>query len=107
MGVEKAKTASSGSARVESWQRALARPTGVWALLVMLTAVTFNIGESGASGAAVAGMVLVMMMFKAQLVAGCFMELRHAPLLWRVVMGSYLVVVGGGIALGYWLGLQI
>jgi hypothetical protein len=34
------------------------------------------------------------------------MGLRKTSLLWRAIMASYLVIVGGGIAIAYLIGLK-
>ena len=79
----------------------------IWLLLLAATGVTFWLGESGLSGTA--GMSPVLTMFalafvKALLVMLDFMELRHAPALWRRLLVGWLVLVTSGIVLAYWIG---
>ena len=79
----------------------------IWLLLLAATGVTFWLGESGLSGTA--GMSPVLTMFalafvKALLVMLDFMELRHAPALWRWLLVGWLVLVTSGIVLAYWIG---
>jgi cytochrome c oxidase subunit 4 len=79
----------------------------IWLVLLAATGVTFWLGESGLSGRA--GMTPVLVMFalafvKALLVMLDFMELRHAPALWRRLLVGWLVLVTGGIVLAYWVG---
>ena len=79
----------------------------IWLILLAATGVTFWLGESGVSGSA--GMAPVLLMFalafvKALLVMLDFMELRHAPVLWRRILVGWLVVVTSGIVLAYWIG---
>lgn len=79
----------------------------IWLLLLAATGVTFWLGESGLSGSA--GMTAVLVMFglafvKALLVMLDFMELRHAPALWRRLLVGWLVLVTTGILLAYWIG---
>ena len=79
----------------------------IWLLLLAATGVTFWLGESGLSGTA--GMSPVLTMFalafvKALLVMLDFMELRHAPALWRWLLVGWLVLVTIGIVLAYWIG---
>jgi hypothetical protein len=79
----------------------------IWLLLLAATGVTFWLGESGLSGSA--GMTPVLVMFalafvKALLVMLDFMELRHAPALWRRLLVGWLVLVTAGIVLAYWIG---
>jgi heme/copper-type cytochrome/quinol oxidase subunit 4 len=79
----------------------------IWLLLLAATGVTFWLGESGLSGSS--GMTPVLVMFalafvKALLVMLDFMELRHAPALWRRLLVGWLVLVTAGIVLAYWIG---
>jgi hypothetical protein len=79
----------------------------IWLLLLAATGVTFWLGESGLSGTAGVTPVLVMFALafaKALLVMLDFMELRHAPALWRRLLVGWLVLVTSGIVLAYWIG---
>ena len=82
-------------------------PNHIWLILLAATGVTFWLGESGLSGSP--GMAPVLLMFalafvKALLVMRDFMELRHAPALWRWLLQGWLVLVTTGIVLAYWIG---
>jgi hypothetical protein len=78
----------------------------IWGLLLLATAVTWWLGESGQVGA---GSVLpVLMIFAMALLKGWyviqdFMELRHAPVLWRRLLQGWLVLVIALILLAYWI----
>lgn len=79
----------------------------IWLALVVATLITFSLGESGLSGRA--GIAPVLLMFvlaygKGMLVILDFMELRHAPALWRRLMVGWLSLVLMAIVLAYWLG---
>jgi hypothetical protein len=79
----------------------------IWLVLLAATGVTYWLGESGMAGGA--GMAPVLLMFalafvKALLVMLDFMELRHAPALWRRLLVGWLVFVTSGIVLAYWTG---
>ncbi len=79
----------------------------IWLILLAATGVTYWLGEGGLSGSA--GMAPVLLMFalafvKALLVMLDFMELRHAPVLWRRILVGWLVLVTSGIVLAYWVG---
>ena len=78
-----------------------------WLLLLVITGVTFWMGESGssASSLAVALVVLGLAFVKGMLVALEFLELREAPALWRWLIAGWLVLVLGLIVLAYALGL--
>ncbi len=79
----------------------------IWIFLLLATAITFVLGESG--WAARTGMGAVVLVFglsfaKAYWVVYDFMEVRHAPALWKRLLLGWLVVVVGGIVLAYYIG---
>lgn len=80
-----------------------------WLLLLVMTGITYAVGESGllaqGSVAVVAG-VLGLAFIKGLVVAQDFLELRHAPGLWRRLVVGWLVVVLGLIVLAYWAGVR-
>lgn len=75
--------------------------TRIWFGLLLLTAVTYGISKLGLGGTQVVMLVLIITFIKSEMVAGFFMGLRKTSLLWRAIMASYLVIVGGGIAFAY------
>jgi len=80
--------------------------TRVWLALVALTLVTYSIGEAGLGGRNIMLLVLAITLLKGQLIAGFFMGLRKSSLLWRAIMGAWLIIVGGMIAVAYLMGLK-
>lgn len=79
----------------------------LWLLLLIATGVTYWLGESQALGQA--SMLLVLLIFGFALFKGMgvildFMDLRHAPALWRNLLVGWLVFVIGMILLAYWMG---
>lgn len=81
----------------------------LWLLLLAATGATYWLGESGELGHA--SMVPALLIFGFALFKGVgvildFMDLRHAPALWRNLLLSWLGFVIGMILLAYWLGLQ-
>lgn len=79
----------------------------LWLLLLVATGVTYWLGESGALG--LASMAPVLLIFGFALAKGMgvildFMDLRHAPALWRNLLTGWLVLVIGMILLAYWIG---
>lgn len=82
-------------------------PPVVWVALVVATALTFAAGEWYALGAldapgrALIAGVLLLAVFKGALVILEFMELRHAPALWRRVVIGWLLLVVSGILIAY------
>jgi cytochrome c oxidase subunit 4 len=81
----------------------------IWLALLLATGVTYWLGESGLSGSA--GMVPVLLMFAMAAAKGLwviydFMELRHAPRMWRVLLVGWLAFVTSMIVLAYWIGLR-
>lgn len=78
----------------------------IWFLLMGATLVTYVLGESGWVGQH--GRIALAVMFalafiKAFFVAYDFMELRHAPSLWRRLVLGWLVLVISAIMLAYWM----
>lgn len=83
--------------------------TRVWLILLAVTAITYWIGEGGLSDQA--SMVPVLVIFGLAFVKGLlvcldFLELRHAPALWRWVVIGWLVVVLCLIVLAYAVSLR-
>lgn len=82
--------------------------TRIWLLLLALTGASYWIGESGASGRGLMLPMLALFAFtfvKGLLVSLDFLELRHAPMLWRWLVVGWLALVLGLIVLAYWIGL--
>lgn len=71
---------------------------GCWFGLAVLSIVTVILGSSG-STLLLAASVLVVALVKAWLISDGFMELRHAPLMWRLLLSAWPVVMAGGILL--------
>jgi len=75
--------------------------TLIWLALVILTVMTFCIGEEVSAGKTVMLSVLLISLIKGQLIANYFMGLRHVSWLWRGIILGYFVVVGSMIAIAY------
>ncbi len=80
--------------------------TLIWLTLIALTGVTYSIGDAGLGGRNVMLLVLAITLLKGQMIAGFFMGLRKTSLLWRAIMGGYLIIVGGMIAAAYLMGIN-
>jgi len=77
-----------------------------WLVLVIATGITWYLGEVHAAGVAAIVAMLVIAFIKGRLVILDFMELRHAPRFWRVLLEGWLIVVGSLILLAYWISLK-
>jgi len=78
--------------------------TGVWLLLVFATAFAWWLVEKHSVGAHLASSAaLLIAAFKVRLVFLHFMELRSAPLPWRIAFEAWVVFFFGIILAGYWL----
>jgi len=75
--------------------------TLIWLALIFLTAITYSIGDAGLGGTPVMLTVLAITFVKSQMIASFFMGLRKSGLMWRIIMGSYLVVITSMIAVAY------
>jgi hypothetical protein len=79
-------------------------PLAIWIALVVATGMTFAAGEwfgRGSPGRPLIAAVLLLAVFKGALVILDFMELRHAPALWRRAVLGWLLLVVAGILLAY------
>ena len=68
----------------------------IWAILLLATALTWWLGESGSATRAEldsAAIVLGLSALKGALIVLDYMELRHAPALWRRLLLGWLAVV--------------
>ncbi|MFT3792291.1 MAG: cytochrome C oxidase subunit IV family protein [Rudaea sp.] len=64
-----------------------------FALLVAATLASTWAAEHEAGGRAMVALVLLLAGFKARLVVLEFMELRHAPLPWRIAFETWIAAV--------------
>lgn len=79
----------------------------IWLVLLAATLLTWWLGESGTAASAGAWPVLVMFALafvKGLLIELDFMELRHAPRLWRRLLVGWLAVVLALLVLAWWVG---
>lgn len=81
-------------------------PLIIWLMLVLGTGLTFIAGESGHSGDLLVVAVLALALLKGSLVAQHFMELRHAPAIWRRGVLGWLWLVVLGIVWAYLKGMS-
>ena len=72
-----------------------------WVLLIGATAIAFWMREGGLAGPAIGATTLAIAYSKGRLVVLDFMELRHAPRLWRYLLEGWLLLVSGLIAMIY------
>ena len=84
--------------------RQLIRPcTLIYAVLMLLTAVTWAVGRLGYGGLGVALTVLGFALFKGHLIGDWFMGLRGVRGIWRWVIVIWLVICGGLITIAFTL----
>lgn len=77
-----------------------------WLVLLVATGATWWLGEMGAAGTGAILAMLAIVFIKGRLVILDFMELRSAPLMWRLLLEGWLILVGGLILLAYWISLK-
>ena len=81
----------------------------IWVFMVIATLITFTLGESGLTRMGSAWTVSLMFLLayaKGIIVILDFMELRHAPAIWRVVLIGWATVTVTGILLAWWMGAR-
>lgn len=69
-----------------------------WLGLALLSIVTVTLGNSGSTLLLATG-VMAVALVKAWLITDGFMELRHAPVLWRLLLLGWPLVMAAGIVL--------
>jgi len=79
--------------------------TITWIILILLTALTYTIGEMGLSGLSIVAFVLVTALLKGQMVVDYFMGLKRVRAAWRGLLFGYLLLVCSMIGLAYYLSL--
>lgn len=77
-----------------------------WLVLVVATGATWWLGEVGAAGTGAILAMLAIVIIKGRLVILDFMELRDAPLMWRLLLEGWISLVGALILLAYWISLN-
>ncbi len=77
-----------------------------WLVLLVATGATWWLGEMGAAGTGAIVAMLAIAFVKGRLVILDFMEMRGAPLMWRLLLEGWLVLVGSLILLAYWISLK-
>jgi caa(3)-type oxidase subunit IV len=77
-----------------------------WVVLLIATCATWYLGEVGAAGTAAIVAMLTIAFIKGRLVILDFMELREAPLMWRMILEGWLILVSSLILLAYWISLK-
>ena len=66
-----------------------------WLLLVGATVTVLWMRKDGLAGLTIGTATLAIAYFKARLVIMDFMELRHAPALWRCLLEGWLLLISG------------
>lgn len=69
---------------------------GCWLGLALLSITTVLLGSAG-STLLLGGTILLVALGKAWLITDGFMELRHAPLFWRVLLFGWPLAMAGGV----------
>jgi len=69
-----------------------------WLGLAVLTTLTVLLGGAG-STLLLAAAVLAVALAKAWVISDGFMELRHAPSMWRLLLFCWPLVMAGGVLL--------
>ena len=69
--------------------------------MMLLTGITYGIGEAGLNGLAIMLTVLGIAVIKVQMVANYFMDLRRTRWLWRGIVLGWLLLVTGLITIAY------
>lgn len=75
-------------------------------ILLAATVAAFWMRSDGLVGLSIGASTLAIAWYKGRLVVLDFMELRHAPLLWRALVEGWLLLVSTCLFVGYYLGVN-
>ena len=81
------------------------RATFQWIALILATLATWLVGQTGATGTAIVGLLAVISIWKGSVIILDFMALRHGPLLWRAPILGWMALVWAVIGIAYWKAL--
>jgi len=79
--------------------------TLIWLILLALTGVTWYISQQDATGMGIVTFVMLLTLFKSQMVADYFMGLKNVRLFWRGIVFAYLLIVCSLIGVAYYISL--
>lgn len=80
------------------------RSDRAWLILLLATATTFGISDARSIGIYTGIATLLIAYIKGRLVVLDFMELRHAPALWRGLFEAWLLLVSAALLAAYLAG---
>jgi hypothetical protein len=72
-----------------------------WLVLLAATLVTFSISDNHAIGTYAGIATLLISYLKGRLVVLDFMELRHAPALWRGLFEAWVLIISAVLLVAY------
>jgi cytochrome c oxidase subunit 4 len=75
--------------------------TWVWLFMLLLTGITYGIGQQGLSGLGISLMVLFFALLKGHLVGAYFMGLSRVRGFWRWPVTLWLLIPGGLISIAF------
>lgn len=81
----------------------------IWLFMVGATLITYTLGESGLASQGAAwpvGMMFFLAYAKGIMVILDFMELRHAPVMWRVLLIGWATLTVAAIGVAWWMGMR-
>jgi hypothetical protein len=67
--------------------------TRIWLALIALTFFAYILSAQGLSGRAFVLTVLMTSLIKGQMIIDHYMMLKAAPLLWRIIISTWLLIV--------------
>jgi cytochrome c oxidase subunit 4 len=75
--------------------------TWVWLFMLLLTGITYGIGQQGLGGLGISLMVLFFALLKGHLVGAYFMGLSRVRGFWRWPVTLWLLIPGGLISIAF------
>ena len=67
--------------------------TKIWLILVVLTLVSYGLSQAGYQGEVFVAVLVLTALIKGQMIIDHFMMLKIAPLIWRVIVSLWLLII--------------
>ena len=75
--------------------------TKIWLILVVLTLLSYGLSHAGYKGEMFVSLLMLTALIKGQMIIDHFMMLKIAPLIWRLIVSLWLLIILTVIALLY------
>lgn len=77
--------------------------TKIWLILVVLTLLSYGLSQAGYEGLVFVVVLVLTALVKGQMIIDHFMMLKTAPLVWRLIVSFWLLIVLSVIGVLYFI----